>query len=446
MRERRISLPFWVSSIAFTLLVCGGANSGEATTLLLATNNGAFSIVGIGSLTPPSFSPPPSQPAGGAPNTPSFSPPPLTASDPPGSVTVALPPASVAVALPTGSAIFSDPSIVGTDNTYAALDTVFEHLTAGLTGQGDDADATAASFSPLTLALNDKQTAQLNDANIAFPAALRRYGAWLRGIGSFQSAHSEGTVPGYSSRSGGFVTGIDRGITPDLTLGIAGGYGQTDLAQSDGTTGTIETPRIIAYGLYRAGPVALEATLGFAYDRISTTRPVASTGTNASESHDGFEKNAALQAAYPLALGDVVLMPHLGLQYVRLDETKFAESGAGSFDLAASSSTTQSLQPSIGASLLKSIAAGDGVTLIPSVKASYARELLDTARRLALTSAANPVVSTAGIAPAHNTVIVGPAITARIGDTLELAGNYTLTLGLGKSTAHSVVFGGRVAF
>jgi outer membrane autotransporter protein len=361
-------------------------------------------------------------------------------------VTVALPPGSVAVALPTGSAIFSDPSSVGTDNTYAAFDTVFEHLTAGLTGQGDDADDRAASFSPLTLALNDKQTAQLNDANIAFPAALQRYGAWLRGIGSFQSAHSEGTAPGYSSRSGGFLAGIDRGITPDLTLGIAGGYSHTDLSQSDGTSGAIETPRIIAYGLYRAGPVALEGTLGLAYDRISTSRPVASTGTSARESHDGFEKNAALQAAYPLALGDMVLMPHLGLQYVRLDETKFAESGAGSFDLAAGSSATQSLQSSIGASLLKSISAGDGVTLIPSVKAGYARELLDTSRRLALTSAANPVVSAAGISPAHNTVIVGPAVTVRLRDALELTGNYTLTLGLGKSTAHSVLAGARIAF
>jgi outer membrane autotransporter protein len=430
MRERRLSLPFWVSSIAFTLLVCGGAGSGKASTINVATINGSFSIVGTGGSTPPSFSPPPLIASSPPTNGP-------TASDPPG---------SVAVALPAGSAIFSDPSSVGTDNTYAALDTVFEHLTAGLTGQDDGADARAASFSPLTLALNDKQTAQLNDANIAFPAALQRYGAWLRGIGSFQSAHSDGAAPGYSSRSGGFLTGIDRGITPDLTLVIAGGYGHTDLSQSDGTSGSIETPRIIAYGLYRAGPVALEATLGFAYDRISTMRPVASTGTDASESHDGYEKNAALQAAYPLALGDMILMPHLGLQYVRLDETKFAESGAGGFDLAASSSTTQSLQPSIGASLLKSIAAGDGVTLIPSVKAGYARELLDTSRRLALTSAANPVVSTAGIAPAHNTVIVGPAITARIRDTLELTGNYTLTLGLGKSTAHSVLVGGRIAF
>ena len=138
-----------------------------------------------------------------------------------------------------------------------------------------------------------------------------------------------------SGRSGGFLTGVDRGITPDLTLGIAGGYRHTDLSQSDGTSGTVETPQIIAYGLYRAGPVALEGTLGLAYDRISTSRP--SSRAPARMPAKAIT-NAALQATYPLALGDMVLMPQIGPQYVRLDETKFAESGAGSFDLAAESS------------------------------------------------------------------------------------------------------------
>ncbi len=142
----------------------------------------------------------------------------------------------------------------------------------------------------------------------------------------------------------------------------------------------------------------------------------------------------------------MVLVPHLGLQYVRLDETKFAESGAGSFDLAAGSSLTQSLQPSIGASLLKSFTADDGVTLIPSFKAGYARELLDPSRNLVLSTASGTSINTLGVSAAHNTVIVGPAVAARLRDTVELTGNYTLMLGLGKSTAHSVMAGARLAF
>jgi len=439
MRERRFSLPFSMLSVVIALLLlCAGARPGHAVVISMASTPDFTGVTLINGIL--AYSPPPSQPAGGGP-TPSFSPPPLTASDPPG---------AVAVALPTGAAIFSDPGAIGTGNTYAAFDTVFEHLTAALTGaDGATADA-MRSFAPMTLAFNhrsaasDRQIAQLDDAGLAFPAALQRSGAWLRGIGSFQSARSEGAAPGYSGQSGGFLAGIDHGFTPDLTLGIAGGYGHTGLSQSDGTSGDIDTPRLIAYGLYRAGPVALEGTLGFAYDRISTVRPAG--GANAGEAHNGFEKNAALQAAYPLSVGDVAVVPHLGLQYVRLDENHFTESGAGSADLTAGSTTTESLQPSIGASLLKSFAAGDGVTLIPALKASFAHELLDTARNLVLTSAAGTAVNAFGISGAHNTVIIGPAVTARLGDTLELTGDYTLTLGLGKSTAHTVIAGARAAF
>jgi outer membrane autotransporter protein len=429
MRERRSSLPYWISSLAIALLVCSVVRPGHASSITAITP-----CLLTGCSTPPSFAPPPSQPSSGT--APSFSPPPLTANDPPGSVAVALPPAA--------ASIFSGPSAVGTDNTYAAFDTVFEHLTAGITGTDDD--GAMPSVAPAMLARNDKQTAQLNDASLAFPASLQRLGAWVRAIGTFQSAHSEGAAPGYSGQSGGFLAGIDRGITPDLTLGIAAGYSHTDLSQSDGTNGTIETPRLLAYGLYRAGPIALEATLGLAYDRIDTARPVSSTGTDATEGHNGFEKNAALQAAYPLEFGDMVLVPHVGLQYVRLDETKFAESGAGSFNLAAGSTATESLQPSIGASLLKSFALGDGVTLIPSVKAAYARELLDTGRTLTLSTASGTSIDALGISAAHNTVIVGPTLTARLRDTVELTGNYLLTLGLGKSTAHSVMAGARLSF
>src|SRR6185437_5894610 len=278
MRERRSPLPFWISFVAFALVACGVAGRGHASGIATSGT--------IDYPTTPIFRPPPLLPAGGTP--PSFTPPPLTTSDPPGSVAVALPPAAPSV--------FSGPSAVGTDNAYAAFDMVFEHLTAGLAGHGDDADDTVASLTPFTLALNDKQTAQLNDASLAFPAALQeRYGAWARGIGTFQSVDSDGAAPGYSGHSGGFLAGLDRGVTPELTLGIAGGYSHTDLSQSDGTSGTIETPRILAYGLYRAGPVALEGTLGFAYDRIGTNRPVACTGTAATQGHNGFEENAALQ-------------------------------------------------------------------------------------------------------------------------------------------------------
>ena len=72
--------------------------------------------------------------------------------------------------------------------------------------------------------------------------------------------------------------------------------------------------------------------------------------------------------------------------------------------------------------------------------------MLDTSRNLVLSTATGTSIDAPSISAAHNTVIVGPALTARLRDTLELTGNYMLTLGLGKSTAHSVMAGARLAF
>lgn len=74
------------------------------------------------------------------------------------------------------------------------------------------------------------------------------------------------------------------------------------------------------------------------------------------------------------------------------------------------------------------------------------RELLDTSRNLVLTSAAGTAVNALGISAAHNTVILGPAVTARLGDTFELTRDYQLTLGLGESIGHTVIADARAAF
>lgn len=162
------------------------------------------------------------------------------------------------------------------------------------------------------------QTAQFNDASLAFPAALQRADAWLRGIGAFQSVRSDDAGPARVAAAAASSPASIAASRPRSDPRHASGYNHTDLSQFDGTSGTVDTPRLIASGLYRAGPNALDGTLGAAYDRIGTSRPVASSGTNANEGHNGAEKNAA-RAAYPLAPGDMVLMAHLALQCLQLD-------------------------------------------------------------------------------------------------------------------------------
>lgn len=352
------------------------------------------------------------------------------------------------VAAPVNSTILSNAAAVGTGNASAALDLVFAHLDAGLVGDpGDTIETALSGTAPVKLASNDfVQSAQMSDAMQGIPAAMKRYGGWFRGIGSFNSAHSQGAAPGYHGRSGGFLGGIDRAITPDVTLGIAAGYSHTDFAESDGTSGAIDTPRLLGYGLYHIDGFAIEATLGLAYDRITTARPVPALGANAAEGHNGFEKSAALQAAYPLAAGDFTIVPRAGAQYVRLDENKFAESGADGFDLASGGNSSQSLQPGIGASVLTALVTDDDTRITPEIKVAYARELLGTSRNLVLTTASGSAMNAAAVTPAHNILTLGPRVTAHLTGDLEFVADYTLSLGLGKSVGHTIFAGARKSF
>ncbi len=310
---------------------------------------------------------------------------------------------------------------------------------------GEDVQTALSKTAPTMLAFNGK-LAQLGRALPRLPDVAKQYGGWFRAIGSFQSTHGQGAAPGYSGRTGGFLSGLDRAFGDDLILGFAMGYSHTDLSQSDGTTGSVDTPRALVYAAYRIGQLSIEGTLGAAYDRIGTNRPVAALGANAIEGHNGFEQNVALQAAYALPMDGFTVIPRGGIQYVRLSENKFAETGANGFNMSSNGNVVESLQPIVGVSIAKTFTPDDAMKLTPELKASFSHELMSTSRNVVLTTAAGSAANVQGVSAAENTLTLGPTLTAHFAGDLELIADYKLTLGLGKSVGHTIFAGARQGF
>jgi uncharacterized protein with beta-barrel porin domain len=151
------------------------------------------------------------------------------------------------------SAILSSVSAASTGETFAADDTVFSRLDSVQYAQSSrDIETALSKTAPTMLAFNGK-LAQLGRALPRLPDVAKQYGGWFRAIGSFQSTHGQGAAPGYSGRTGGFLSGLDRAFGDDLILGFAMGYSHTDLSQSDGTTGSVDTPRALVYAAYHVG-------------------------------------------------------------------------------------------------------------------------------------------------------------------------------------------------
>ena len=62
-------------------------------------------------------------------------------------------------------------------------------------------------------------------------------------------------------------------MTDHLIAGVAAGYSRDRLFSHGVGSGTLDSPRLMTYGSYAFDSVwAADASLGYAYDRISTVR------------------------------------------------------------------------------------------------------------------------------------------------------------------------------
>ncbi len=234
------------------------------------------------------------------------------------------------VGTPTGVFTGVTNSILG--NAFGGSGEVFTYLNNYASGEGTNNVETALAMAqPMQVAFSGN-IGQLAQAGTHIPDTIAKYGGWVRAIGNFLSVHGQGSNPAYGENAGGFIAGIDRNVSRNLILGVAGGYSHSFISQTGGGGGDIDTPRILGYASYNPAPrVHIDAVAGFAYDRITTTRPVAALGTNATESHNGFEESLAAQVGYDMPTGDWTLVPRAGFQYLHLDQTSYNEIGRFGF-------------------------------------------------------------------------------------------------------------------
>ncbi|HVA12222.1 MAG TPA: autotransporter domain-containing protein, partial [Stellaceae bacterium] len=338
-----------------------------------------------------------------------------------------------------------------TDTVFGALDTsalldaqqanatLLGHLADLHSGSGSATIQTSlAATSPTQLAFGGGAQ-DLNGVLAGLPDAMTRLGGWFRASGNFAKLDGNGGIPGFDTQGGGFMAGIDRPVAAHIVAGIAGGYSRTNLSAQDSESGTIETPRIALYGSYARGPWALDATAGYAYDRIAEARPIAALGQTASAHHDAHEATAATQASYRFERGGMTIMPAAGLDYVHLFDEGFAESGATGFDLNVTHRNADSLRPFIGASVSEPFTTAGGLRLVPEADVSYSHELFAAVPSLVTVGGGS--FSVAGLAPSRDALAIGGGLTAKMSDRLALFAAYHATLPTGNLLEQTVSAG-----
>jgi fibronectin-binding autotransporter adhesin len=346
------------------------------------------------------------------------------------------------VVRPTNDTIFSSLNTGALLGGQQANTMLLGHLSDSHSGTGSETIETAlAGTTPTQLAFIGGAT-HLSDAVAQLPDTMAQLGGWFRAIGSFAGLSSS-SVPGVDTQGGGFMAGIDRSIDENVTVGIAGGYSHTNLSQHDEENGMLDTPRIAAYGSYVMGPWAFDATVGYAYDRVSEKRPLNGIGV-ASANYDAHEATGAAQASYRFDYAGVSVMPNAGLTYVHLFNNGLEEGGAGGFDLDVSHRNADSLRPFIGVSASEPITTASGMRLVPEGDIRYSHELFATAPSLISVGGGNFAVN--GITPSHDLLTIGGGITAAMSDRLALFADYHATLPTGNYWQQTISAGARYKF
>jgi outer membrane autotransporter protein len=191
-------------------------------------------------------------------------------------------------------------------------------------------------------------------------------GFWGQALGTGGSIDSDGNGPESSYRAAGLMAGYDVMASPRWLLGAALGYTAShwdaDVNGASRSSGRIETPQAALYARYGTGPWALRLNAGYADHKFSTTRDVtigATTSRHAS-THHGRELSAGAEIEYSMPMGTWELRPLAGLRYANLREKAFTESGSATTALTMNARTTESVNASAGARLLRPFADGSG--------------------------------------------------------------------------------------
>ncbi|WP_153076760.1 autotransporter domain-containing protein [Paraburkholderia bonniea] len=254
--------------------------------------------------------------------------------------------------------------------------------------------------------------------------------AWVQATGDVARVGGNHGAPGYTDRRYGFLAGVERQFNA-WTAGVAGGYSHADVSEDQtGSSGTIDTLRIAAYGGRALGPVNLAGTFGYAHDFLTSSRNFTGFG-DADGDSQGDEFHLAAQASLPLNLGRFVVTPRAGVRYQYFHGHAFDESGPTNQNLAVGMQNLKSLQPYLGVTAAYPfLMMGERPGLV-EVRLGYAYETLDPSRAVAVTAADGTGFVVPGTTSSRGMLSAGVGVKLPLRKALDLNASYDTLLHTG---------------
>lgn len=258
---------------------------------------------------------------------------------------------------------------------------------------------------------------------------------WGQVFGGKATQDERDDISGYSANYSGLLLGSDRALNDAWRVGGLFSYATTSVDGKDDNAGSsvnLKSYGLIPYASYTADDWYLNLSGGVVRHKYDTKRLINFTGVNgvANGSYNGLQSVLSAQAGYPIRLDEqTVLTPIAGLNYSRLKQDGYTESGGNGAALSVESSKSSSLTSDLGGKLERWYDTSYG-RLTPSVQLTWRHEYRDTRMRsvanYALDTSGSTSFTAYGPTPTSDTGIMALAATLARKDNLSVTARYTV--------------------
>jgi autotransporter-associated beta strand protein len=336
------------------------------------------------------------------------------------------------VVAPADDGIFSaqnqELAAAAQETTSSLLDEAMPPAGASAGCAGEQAAAKDASSS------TTQRSAEIAQA---LASAFCSAGGWLNVSGTFTDLSRAGIGQSYRANTAAVLGGIDRPVGPSgLRVGLAIGYDEAWLRDSDSGSASADTTSFSLYGAQPVGRLLLSGAVSYAHAWETTGRQTGVGG--ASESHEGNIFSGGLQASTDFPVMSYDLIPQAGLRISSVASGSFYEvapTGYHAFAVHGARSGYASVQPYAQVAVTRSFVTANKITISPEILAGYEAEAGDRSRPVYLTANGTGFTSSAAAMDA-NDAILSACVSATFRNwslfadyTAHVAGNWTTQIG-----------------
>lgn len=268
------------------------------------------------------------------------------------------------------------------------------------------------------------------------PSGVVRGGAWLDAYGLFGSLDGGVGEADLDTTLYGGTFGMDAWIADHFVVGVAAGYARADVDAKGRSADTVaDVVQGALYAGYAHPRGYLSAYGRYAYAFQDSARQIASStlSRTARASWNAQDYGAGAEAGVTLLrVGPVAFQPLAGVDWLRLTEESYRETGAGSLSLDVRPADLTSTTARFGGRVVAHFTMNEQSEFVPELRAFWQTELGDRDRVLhanLLGSGAAGAIPVTGAGLPGSAFVLGLGWSADVSSALQILADYDALLG-----------------